>query len=141
MTNTAYTLGRALLAILFIVLGVQNILGADGLAKMLTGLPPLPVEIDQYLGGLSRYVALAYLVAIVEIICAIMLLLGFKARWAAIVLMVYVLCTIFFVHNFWDMEGAVAASQRMAVLMDLAIIGGLLLIAGGGAGPDNMARR
>jgi putative oxidoreductase len=139
--NTAYTLGRILLPILFIWLGVQNILNADDLARTLAGYVSLPADIEPYLGGLSRYVALAYLVGAVEVVCAAMVLVGLKARWAALVLIVYAASTVIFTHNFWEMEGAAAASNRLQALMYLSVIGGLLLVVACGSGPSALDRR
>ena len=58
-----------------------------------------------YVGNPPKYEALGYLIIAVEIICGLMVLIGLKARWAALVLIVFTACTIIFVHQFWDMEG------------------------------------
>ena len=66
---------------------------------------PIPDQIVPYLGGIPKYEALGYLIAAVEIICGLMVLVGLKARWGALVLVVFTACTIVFVHHFWDMPG------------------------------------
>ena len=66
---------------------------------------PIPDEIVPYLGGIPKYEALGYLIAAVEVVCGLMVLIGLKARWAALVLVVFTACTIIFVHHFWDMQG------------------------------------
>jgi putative oxidoreductase len=138
--HAAYTLGRILLPIYFIVLGIQKLFGADALAETLKTYVPLPEEIDAYLGGTPRYLALAYLVGAIEAISGVMVLVGLKARWAALVLVVYVGCTIFYVHNFWAMEAAVAGQHRMFALMNLSLLGGLLLVVAGGSGATALDR-
>ena len=50
---------------------------------------PIPDEIVPYLGGIPKYEALGYLMAAVEVICGLMVLVGLKARWAALVLVVF----------------------------------------------------
>ena len=40
-----------------------------------------------------------------------MILLGLKARWGALVLVVFTAGTIFFVHHFWDMSGDAYVQQ------------------------------
>ena len=76
------------------------------IAKMLAANNmPIPDEIVPYLGGIPKYEALGYLIAAIEIICGLMVLIGLKARWAALVLIVFTACTIIFVHHFWDMAG------------------------------------
>jgi putative oxidoreductase len=139
--HVAYTLGRILLPIYFIVLGIQKLFGAEELAETLKGYVPLPVEIDAYLGGTPRYLALAYAVGAVQALSGVMVLVGLKARWAALILVVYVACTIFYVHNFWDMEAAVAGQHRMLALMNLSLLGGLLLVVAGGSGAAALDRR
>lgn len=138
--HVAYTLGRVFLPIYFIVLGIQKLFGVEELAETLKGYVPLPVEIDAYLGGTPRYLALAYFVGAVEAIGGVMVLVGLKARWAALVLIVYVACTIFYVHNFWTMEAPLAAEHRMLALMNLSLLGGLLLVVAGGSGTAALDR-
>jgi putative oxidoreductase len=140
--NAAYTLGRILLPIVFIVAGIQKVMNVAGIAKMLQdNNVPIPDEVVPYLQGIPKYEALGYLVAAVEIICGVMILIGLKARWAAIVLVVFTACTIIFIHHFWDMEGAAAALNQTQALKNLSIMGGLLLIAAVGSGPTAVDRR
>jgi putative oxidoreductase len=131
--NIAYSVGRILLPVIFIVAGVQKLMDVQTFAKLLTDINvPIPQEIVPYLGTIPKYDALGYLVGGIEVICGVMVLVGLKARWAALVLIVYTACTIFFVHHFWDMDAAQVAQVREAALADLAIMGGLLLLVAGG---------
>ena len=50
-------------------------------------------------------------------------------------------CTIFFVHHFWDMEGAAAAANQAQALKNLSIMGALLLIIAHGSGSHAIDRR
>ena len=97
---------------------------------------PIPDEIAPYLGGIPKYEALGYLIAAIEIVCGLMVLIGLKARWAALVLIVFTACTIIFVHHFWDMEGAALIDSRTDALKNLSIMGGLLLVVAVGSGPE-----
>jgi putative oxidoreductase len=134
MLGHAYSIGRFLLPVIFIVSGVQKALNVGDVAKMLTqtGIP-IPAEIEPYLQGIPRYEAAAYLVAGLEIVCGLMVMLGFLARWGALVLIVFTAATVFFVHDFWTMEGAAAAMHQTQALKNLAIMGGLLLVVAGGS--------
>ena len=112
------------------------------IAKMLAANNvPIPDEIVPYLGGMPKYEALGYLVAAIEIICGLMVLVGLKARWGALVLIVFTACTIIFVHHFWDMEGAALIRTVTEALKNLSIMGGLLLVVAVGSGPSSMDRR
>ena len=141
--NTAYPLGRLLLPLVFVVSGVQKVMNVAGIAKMLSdNAVPIPDEIVPYLGGMDKFVALGYLVAAIEIICGLMVLVGLKARWAALVLIVFTACTIIFVHHFWDMQDAKAFADNMTeALKNVSIMGGLLLVVAVGSGPGAMDRR
>jgi putative oxidoreductase len=138
----AYTLGRILLPLVFIVEGIRKLMNVDEIANMLArNNVPVPDEIVPYLGGMPKFQAAGYTVAGVEVICGLMILVGLKARWAALVLIVFTAATIFFVHHFWDMDAASVAAQRIEALKNLSIMGGLLLIVAVGAGPGAMERR
>ena len=140
--NGTYTLGRVLLPIVFIVSGIQKLMNVQGIAKMLeNNNVPMPDELVPYLGGMPKYQALGYLIAAVEIIGGLMIMVGLKARWAALVLVVFTASTIFFVHHFWDMSGDNFSSNMGEALKNLAIMGGLLLVVAIGAGPGAMDRR
>ena len=140
--NAAYTLGRILIPLVFIVSGLRKLRNVEGIAKMLAdnGVP-IPDEIVPWLGGMPKFQAAGYFVAAVEVICGLMILIGLKARWAALVLVVFMAGTIFFVHHFWDMPGDTFFSEMTQALKNLSIMGGLLLIASVGAGPGGMDRR
>lgn len=140
--NLAYALGRIFVPLIFLVAGVQRAMNVSELANLLatTGIP-LPDEIQPYLAGVPKYEALAYLLAGIEIVCALMVLVGLKARWGALILAIYAACTLIFVHHFWDMEGAALVQNRAEALKDLSILGGLLLIVAVGSGPGSIEQR
>jgi putative oxidoreductase len=139
--NVAYTIGRIFIPILFLVTGIQKAMNVGEFAKLLAANNiPIADEIVPYLGSIPKYEALGYLLAAIEIICALMVLIGLKARWAALVLAVYTACTIIFVHPFWE-GGADQIANRTEALKYLSIMGGLLLIVAVGSGPSSAERR
>ena len=140
--NAAYTLGRILIPIVFLVAGIQKVMNIGEIAQMLAANGvPVPDEIVPYLAGIPKYEALGYLLAAIEIICGLLVLIGLKARWAALVLIVYTACTIIFVHHFWDMQGDALIQNRADAVKYLSIMGGLLLIVAVGAGPSSVDDR
>ena len=140
--NAAYTLGRIFIPIVFLVSGIQKVMNIGEIAQMLAANGvPFPDEIVPYLGGIPKYEALGYLIAAIEIICGLMVLIGLKARWASLVLIVFTACTIIFVHHFWDMQGDALIQNRADALKNLSIMGGLLLIVAVGAGPSAVDHR
>jgi putative oxidoreductase len=138
----AYTIGRILIPLLFLVNGIQKALNVADIARMLEANNiPIPEQIVPYLGGIPKYQALGYLIAAIEIICGLMVLAGIKARWAALVLVVFTACTIIFVYHFWDMEGAALLEARTEALKNLSIMGGLLLVVAVGSNPEPRVNR
>ena len=134
--NVAYMLGRVLLPLVFLVAGAQKALNIADFAKLLTATGiPVPDQIEAYLRGLPKYEALGYLIVAVEVICALMVMIGFKARWGALVLAVFSACAIIFVHHFWDMEGVALVEARGEAIKNLSLLGGLLLVVAMGSGP------
>jgi putative oxidoreductase len=144
MMNVAYTIGRILLPIIFIVAGVQKIWNVQAIASMLAvNNIPIPDEIAPvlaYLGNIPKYNLLGYLIGALEVICGLMIMIGLKTRWAALVLIVFTACSIFFVHHFWDMEGLAFAEHQEKALMHLSIMGGLLLLVAGGQSSSGIDR-
>jgi putative oxidoreductase len=142
MINVAYAVGRILLSVLFIVAGIQKLMDVKAIARTLeTFQVPVPEEVVPYLGGMPKYEALGYLVGAVEAIGGLMVLIGLKARWAALVLVVFPACAIYFAHHFWDMQGAEFSSNLTLALKNLSIMGGLLLVVAAGPGPSAMDSR
>ncbi|MGX7896457.1 DoxX family protein [Tsuneonella sp. HG222] len=109
MSMIAAALGRMMLAVIFILSGIQKVLDPSGAAAMLDSV------------GLMGSWALP--TGIFELVAGLMLLLGVLARFVSIILFGFVALTIFFFHNqFADpMQGAMA-------LKNLAIMGGLLMV-------------
>jgi putative oxidoreductase len=137
--NIAYTLGRIFIPVVFIVEAIQNFLAVGEFAKRIAATQiSIPDEITKllvYVGNPPPYEALAYLIIAAEIICGLMVIIGLKARWAALILAVFAACTIIFVYPFWE-GGADQIASRTEALHYLSILGGLLLIVAVGPGPS-----
>lgn len=124
-------LGRILIALLFIPAGVSKISGFAGTVGYIAskGLP------------LPQVAAAGTIV--VEVLVGLALLIGFKARWAALILALFTLLAAFLFHNFWAMPADQQMMQSINFFKNLAIVGGLLFVAANGAGPlslDNKSR-
>jgi putative oxidoreductase len=143
--NAAYTLGRIFLSLIFVVMGVQKLMDISGIAKDLADAKvPIPDQVVAYLAqftAIPKYEALGYLVAGVEVVGGLMVLVGLKARWGALLLTIFTALTIVFVHHFWDMTGVAFKTNMTDALKNLSIIGGLLLVVAVGSGPGAMDRR
>lgn len=135
MAGMTYALGRVLVSILFVVSGYQKFMGIAGIAKMLAARSiPVPIQIETWT-GLPRYEVVGYTMALIEVLGGIMLLIGFKARFAACLLFLLALGMLFVSFDLLTVEGAMRAAVQTQALMHLSVIGALLLIAAAGAGP------
>jgi putative oxidoreductase len=135
MAGMTYALGRILVSILFVVSGYQKFMGIAAVAKSLAARNvPVPIQLESWT-GLPRYEVVGYAMALIEVLGGIMLLIGFKARFAACLLFVLALATLFMTFDLLSPEGAMRAAVNTQALMHLSVMGALLLVAAAGAGP------
>ena len=96
------------------------------------------------LASLANWLALAghgwplLLVAtiLIEAGCGLLILIGWRAREAALLLFLFLIPVTLIFHGFWSIEDLTArAQEQRAFMKNLAIMGGVLMIAGLGAGP------
>jgi putative oxidoreductase len=120
---------RLLMALLFLPEGIAKISGFSGTAAYIAsaGLP---------LPELGVVIAI-----VVEIGGSLALLAGFQATWAALVMAIFTLATGFFFHPFWTVATDRAMLEHIMFFKDLAIAGGLLMMAAFGAGAWSMDAR
>ena len=123
LNDALYTLvGRVLLGVLFLPAGLMKLMGFAGTAGYIAsaGLP-LP-EVG------------AAIAIVVEIGGGAALLAGFHARLAAQVLALFTLVATVCFHNFWAVPADQAFVQQLMFFKNIAVIGGLLMLAAHGAG-------
>jgi len=73
-------------------------------------------------------------VALLELVAAAMLILGWKARWAALALIVFTVPATIIFHAYWGVPADQVLNQQIHFMKNLAIVGGLLLVLAHGAG-------
>ncbi|MGE5713752.1 MAG: DoxX family protein [Betaproteobacteria bacterium] len=127
--NAMALLGRILLALVFLLSGIGKLRGFDGtMAYISSAGLPLP--------GVLAALALA-----LEIVAGVALILGYRTRWAALALAAFTLVAAFLFHNFWSMPEQAQVMQQIMFLKNLAIAGGLLMVAAYGPGAWSVDRR
>lgn len=72
--------------------------------------------------------------ALLELIGGLCLILGYKARFGATLLLLFLIPTTIIFHDFWNIIGEERALQQIMFLKNLAIFGGLIYILCDGAG-------
>lgn len=115
-------IGRLLLASLFLIAGTREILAFAGTVGYLAKL------------GFPAPGAMAVIAIVIEIGGSILLIIGWRARWAAWLLMLFVLIATFAAHRFWEFGASQYNNQLDHFLKNIAILGGLLCVATFGPG-------
>ena len=76
---------------------------------------------------------------------ALSILTGYKAKWGAWLIVLFLVPVTLTMHNFWAMPDAAAAGvNRIMFMKNLSMLGAALLIANFGTGPcsfDNVGRK
>ncbi len=128
-SNAASLAGRILLAAIFIQSSYGKIGGFEGTVKYMAskGLPASEVLLP---------IAIA-----IELVGGILLVIGWKARWAAAAIFLFLVPTTLVFHNFLGLEGAEARQQMIHFMKNLAIMGGMLTVIAHGPGGWSLDRR
>ena len=129
LQNPLALVGRLLLALLFLPAGISKIAGFAGTAAYIAskGLP---------LPELGAMIAI-----IVEVGGGLALIAGFGTRMAALALAVFTLVATFVFHNFWGVPADQAMMQQLMFYKNIAVVGGLLVLAAHGAGAWSLDAR
>jgi putative oxidoreductase len=122
LQNPLALAGRALIALLFVPAGFAKIAGFAGTAGYIASKGvPLPE------------VAAAIAIA-VELGLGLLLLVGWQTRWAALGIAVFTAVITVIFHNYWAAPAEQMMQQQQAFFKNIAVVGGLLLVAAFGAG-------
>lgn len=120
--DTFALVGRILLALLFVPAGWMKIGGFAGTAGYIASK------------GIPFPEVCAALAIVAELGLGLLLLVGWQARWAALGLAIFVAVITPIFHNYWAMPEAQVMMQQQAFFKNLAVVGGLLVVAAFGAG-------
>jgi len=115
-------LARVLLMILFVLSGWAKLTGFDGTVAYMTSL------------GAPAPMLAAAIAVLMEFVVAILLIVGFYTRPLAALFALFVLGTALIGHPFWDMVDPERSANMTQFLKNMAIMGGLLLLAVSGPG-------
>jgi putative oxidoreductase len=122
-------IARVLLAAMFILAGFSKFGSLEGTAGYIAS------------GGLPFASLLAPLVALLEVVGGLALIVGFRARWAALALALFTLLATVLFHNYWAMPAEQQFVQQLMFMKNLSVVGGLLLVFVLGAGPLSLDER
>jgi putative oxidoreductase len=121
--------GRVLLALMFITAGYSKLTNLGGTAGYIAS------------GGLPFPAVLAVGVGLLELVGGLALAAGFKARWAALALGLFTLLASVLFHKFWAVAPEQQMVQYLMFMKNLAVAGGMFVVAALGAGPLSLDNR
>lgn len=126
--DVAALVARILLSVMFIYSGFGKIAGFDGLVGYIAskGMP------------LPQLMAIGAIM--VELGGGLLLLVGFKARWAALAFFLFLIPTTLIFHNFWAAPAAQAMAEQTNFLKNVTIMGGMLMVWAFGPGRLSLDR-
>lgn len=122
LTSYGPLLGRVLIAAIFVLSGISKMSGFEATVGYIAskGLP---------------FASLGAIAAImVELGGGMMLIVGWKARWAAAAMLIFTIVAAFIFHNFWAAAADQAQNQMIHFMKNISMAGGLLFVIIHGSG-------
>jgi putative oxidoreductase len=117
-------LGRLLLCAIFLLSAVGNkIPHFNDVAKLMESVGvPAP---QLMLAG-----AIVFLLA-----GSLSVLVGYKARFGAALLLIFLILATYFFHPFWKLQGTAQQEQMIQFMKNLSMMGAMLILMANGSGP------
>ncbi len=115
-------IGRVLMSLIFFYAAYSKVNHWDGTLAEIAGK------------GIPQGPILLFLICLVEFLGALCLVIGYKTRLASYFLFGAMIVTIYLFNDFWNLSGSQKDLQFALFLKNLAIMGGLCLVAVAGAG-------
>ena len=115
-------LGRIAIAALFLPAGLNKLMGMEGVTGYFASL------------GLPVVAVLVWVVIAIEVLGGVALILGYKMRLVAIGLAIFTVLASIVGHAFWAAPVDAAFIAQLLFFKNMAVTGGLLILASSGAG-------
>ena len=129
LVNAAALVARILLAIIFIKSGWGKIGGFEQTAGYMASK------------GLPMAQVLLVITILIELAAGILLVVGYKARWAALAIFLWLIPVTFVFHAFWAVPAEQVQNQMNHFLKNVAIMGGMLMVFALGPGGYSVDKR
>lgn len=132
--------GRVFLSLIFVTSAVSKVFSWDQTVHSMTGAlsrwiagTPLPDFMHGAMALACSYAILLLMIAtFFEGIGGLLVLLGFKVRFGATLLVLFTIPVTLIMHPFWLESGQEKVMQMTMFMKNLAILGGLLILAAEG---------
>jgi putative oxidoreductase len=128
VTDWAALAGRVLLAGLFLWSGYAKLVYMEGNVGYMKAY------------GMPAAELLIWPALLLELVAGAMLLVGWKARWAALALALFTIPATLIFHAYWGVPADQLLNQQIHFVKNFAIVGGLLAVIAHGAGHFGLDR-
>jgi putative oxidoreductase len=92
--------------------------------------------------GTPAAAVLVPIAGLLSLLGGLSILLGFRARWGAWLLVIFLVPVTFIIHRFWGIENqAIAELQQIMFWKNMALVGAALLISYFGSGPLSLSKK
>lgn len=118
----AALVGRILLALIFVQSGWEKLMDLGGTAAYVAS------------AGLPTPTVAAYVAMVVELLGGALLIVGFQARLAGLVLALFTLVAAFGFHRYWSSPPAEQLMQYLNFWKNISIAGGMFMVFALGPG-------
>lgn len=123
LNKFAPVVGRVFLSAIFLMSGISKI---GGFSNTLGYMKSMGVPLTE---------AALVLTIVIEVGAAAMIIVGYKARWGAAALFLWMIPVNFYMHAFWAAPEAQQMVQQIMFMKNLAMMGAMLIVVGLGSGP------
>jgi putative oxidoreductase len=124
-------LGRVMLCAIFLLSAVGNKIPNFNAVAELMGQKGVPAPQVMLVG------AIIFLIA-----GSLSIILGFRARIGATLLLIFLVLATYYFHDFWDATDSAAKQEQMIqFLKNLGLMGAMVLIIANGTGPMSLDER
>ena len=129
VADAAALVGRILLAFLFLKSGWGKIGGFEQTAAMMASK------------GIPMAQAALVITILVELGAGLLLVVGYKARWAALAIAAWLVPVTIMFHAFWAVPADQVMNQQNNFFKNVAIFGGMLMVFAFGPGGYSVDKR
>lgn len=120
-------IGRVFLATIFLMSAVGNkIPNFDGVSEYM-GKVGMPAPRLMLVGAITFL-----------ILGSASVILGYKARIGASLLLVFLILATYYFHNFWDLEGQARQDQMIQFMKNLSMAGAMIFLIANGSGAGSL---
>ena len=115
-------MGRMLLSAFFIISGIHKARLFESAAAFMASQ------------GLMMPEALLVVAIAIEVGCGLLILVGWQARWAAMLIFIYLIPVTLFFHPYWTFEGQAGMYHFHSFFRNVTIMGGMMYVMVHGSG-------